>query len=323
MRKIKNIITIDLILPLLLCLLLPAVSKAAFSDVTKDHINHIAVNYLQENGISQGYGSGTYKPEEMINRAEALKIILISQKISPSSSSSADFSDVDAESWYAPYVSAALNQNIIQTNLNGTFEPERNITRAEFMKMLLLANGFKESTWGSRQIFPDVPPNVWFTPYMNYAGKAGIVSKDIDNNIYPSRIVSRGEVAETIYLLYLIENRANNTLLLLEADKHMAQLEYCVNNDNLVTAKKTAGIFVSITQQTYRNNPTNKLSLGKAKLARAYDFLINGKISREQNNPARGEAWEELAKTKAIEATQADKTTAPTAANIENLAEQN
>ena len=52
--------------------------------------------------------------------------------------------------------------------------------------MLLIANGFSESTWGNRQIFSDIPVNAWFTPYMNYAGQAGLIQEDKDNNLYPS-----------------------------------------------------------------------------------------------------------------------------------------
>ena len=78
---------------------------------------------------------------------------------------------------------------------------------------------------------------------------------------------------------------------------------------------------MSITQQTYRNNPADKQSLGKAKLARAYDFLINGKIAKEHNNITRGEAWENLAKMKADEAKQIDSATSTTANSIETMTE--
>jgi len=319
-KTIGNIgigITLSLVL---LCTGIPAVN-AAFPDVGQSHLHYIAVNYLNDNSIAQGYSDGDFHPEDMIQRAEALKIILVSQGLTPSSTTETGFTDVTADDWFVGYVAKAKSRQIIQETSDGLFNPARNITRAEFIKMLLLANGFTGGTWGSTQMFSDVPTGAWFASYMNYAGKAGLLQKDQDNNLYPSQEMTRGEVAETIYFLYLIQNRANNSLLLAEADKHMAHLEYNLSLNNLVTAKKAAGIFVSITQQTYRNNPADKQSLGKAKLARAYDFLINGKIAKEHNNITRGEAWENLAKMKADEAKQIDSATSTTANSIETMTE--
>jgi len=314
-------ILLTFLITLLLIVAVPVSYAETFSDVGQDHINYIAVNYLKAKDIVDGYTDGSYKPEEMIQRSEALKIILASQSISPSASGDTSFTDVSADAWYANYVAAALNKSIIATNSENLFEPDRYITRAEFIKMLLLANNFTPTTWGNHQLFSDIPLNAWFTPYMNYAGRAGLIKPDRDNNLYPSHNLTRGEVAQSIYFLYLIKNRTNNNLLFTEADKHMAQLEFNLANENLVTAKKAAEVFVSITQQTYRNNPNNKVSLGKAKLARAYDFLINGKISKQHNNYARGEAWEQLAQIKAQEAAESDSSTTQTADHIENMAQ--
>ena len=53
-----------------------------------------------------------------------------------SASYSASFSDVSADAWYADYVSLCATYGIINGYEDGTFRPEADITRAEFMKLL-------------------------------------------------------------------------------------------------------------------------------------------------------------------------------------------
>ena len=51
-------------------------TKKTFTDVPPTHQYNVAINYLTEQGVINGYEDGTFGPENPINRAEALKIIL-------------------------------------------------------------------------------------------------------------------------------------------------------------------------------------------------------------------------------------------------------
>ena len=53
------------------------------------------------------------------------------------------------------------------------FEPERNITREEFLKILLTALDIKTGD-GTR--YTDVPANSWYAPYVEGAASCGIVN---------------------------------------------------------------------------------------------------------------------------------------------------
>lgn len=47
-----------------------------FSDVPKGHYAYEAIGYLRERKILLGYADGTFRPDQRVNRAEALKIIV-------------------------------------------------------------------------------------------------------------------------------------------------------------------------------------------------------------------------------------------------------
>ena len=68
----------------------------------------------------------------------------------------------------------------------------------------------------------DATEDDWFTPYLKFAVKFGIIKKDTSNNVSPSKIINRGEAAQIIFnilengrgldpqiLLNIIENKLN------------------------------------------------------------------------------------------------------------------
>src|SRR5690606_5789337 len=74
---------------------------ASFSDVGESNNFYPAVEYLKGKGVIKGYEDGTFKPEQTINRAEALKILFLSRDILKKSDEnivdeSMSFSDVKA-----------------------------------------------------------------------------------------------------------------------------------------------------------------------------------------------------------------------------------
>ena len=62
-------------------LLFSQASYAVFSDVSSDSQYYEAIEYLQENGIVEGYADGSFRPNQEVNRAEALKIILLGSRV--------------------------------------------------------------------------------------------------------------------------------------------------------------------------------------------------------------------------------------------------
>ena len=86
-----------------------------------------------------GYADGTFKPDDPINRAEALKIIFQASKLEPFDEIdySGRFSDVRKGDWFETYVNDALTYEFVEGYEDRTFRPGQSITRAEASKIVL------------------------------------------------------------------------------------------------------------------------------------------------------------------------------------------
>src|SRR3989344_1652120 len=123
----------------------PALSQqASFSDVPTDHPVYEAVEYLKQQGYISGYADGTYKPNNKVNRAETLKILLgpVMNQQQLMQFDTTVYQDIEEDAWFLPYVEAARQAfGIIDGPPKKTmFYGERNIQKAEFLKMLLVSN---------------------------------------------------------------------------------------------------------------------------------------------------------------------------------------
>lgn len=296
---------------------------ADFSDVPNTNDNYLSVTYLNEQNIVKGYEDGTFKPDQPVNRAEALKIILEGNKIEvPESVEETGFSDVTATEWYARYIEKAKGLGIVSGNPDGTFAPARDVSRAEFLKMLLNTNGFKTEKWEGTQIFADVPQDAWFTPFMNYAGQSGIISKDINGNLNPGEALTRGEVAEILYLLTVILKKNDSQFLISQAEAQMSQIDVYVGASNPNAAKRASELSVDMTQQAYKNMPEDNTVIGAAKLARAYDFVVNAYIDGLQKKYTESKDWADQAIAKATEAWEVDNENQEIAKHIKDRANE-
>lgn len=179
-----------------------AVAQASFSDVSTAHTHYVAITSLVDQGILQGYEDGTFQPGNNVNRAEALKIILMGAGITVDGESNAGilFSDVDSSDWYFDYVSTAVSLGIVQGYNDGTFKPEQTVNRAEAMKMLLAAAEISVSAPASAP-FADTQISEWFSGYAAYAKTWNIEPPQTDGLWHPEDDITRANLAEMVYRL--------------------------------------------------------------------------------------------------------------------------
>ncbi len=295
----------------------------SFADVTQANPSYVAIRYLAAHGIVGGYADGTFKPDQLVNRAEALKVILEGAGVQvPATAATSSFKDVNVTDWFAVYIMKAKELGIVNGNPDGTFAPNRNVAESEYLKMMLMANGFKPDSWGGKQVFADVPANAWFTPYLNYAGQSGLITKDAQNNVYPNKELSRGQVAQILYILAVIRNGSDSQFLLDQAQAQIDEIDIYVASNELQAAKAASQFAVDTTQQALKNMPTNNVVLGAAKVARAYDYLVNSYISAVAKNTADATTWANQAIAKATEAWQANNAIQPIAKHVKDSANE-
>ena len=175
---------------------------AVFSDVASDHPNYEAIMYLQENDIIEGYSDHTFRPYQLVNRAEALKIILLGSDILVPEIQEQDiFPDVMYESWYAKYVSKAKNLSIVSGDSDtGIFRPGDTVNLAEALKILLKTNQI-DPDFPDSNPHPDVPHDAWFAPYFGYAEEISLLDQTSNENVNPATPINRGLLAELMYRL--------------------------------------------------------------------------------------------------------------------------
>ncbi len=304
----------------------PAAPKITeFKDVLRTHDSFVAIDYLREKSIIGGYSDGNFKPDRSINRAEVLKIILKGSKIDTLKSfKEVTFPDVDKSAWFAPFAMKAKLSGIVKGDeKTGKFAPARQVNKAEFLKMLLAANKIKIPELKKDQaIASDVPSDKWFASYMNYAFTAGIISKDAKGNLNPAKLLTRSEVANMMYLLILIKGSKDTQFLLHRAEAELSQIEIYIAANKVSKAKLCSEIAVDLTQQAYKNMPKDKTVLGAAKLARAYDWLVDSFLYGIKKDFEKASEHANKSISKATEAWKANNSTQPIARHIKDRARE-
>lgn len=177
-----------------------------FLDVQSGHSHYVAISYLKEKSIIQGYDDNTFKPNQKISRVEALKMIILStklateDKINNKNLSENPFVDTPTSEWYAKYLAFAKDKNLISGYSDNTFKPNQTINLAETLKIFLQCfNGLEYPENMEDFLAADTPGNEWYGPFAAYAYKNGLVNITDKNNIMPTQEMTRGYVAEIIY----------------------------------------------------------------------------------------------------------------------------
>ena len=104
-----------------------------YSDVAATSWYNTAVSTLSSMGIITGYPDGTFRPNAAITRAEFAAIA--ARFDNDGDKTAAKFSDI-ATHWAKDEISIAYNNGWITGYPNGTFGPQRDITRAETMTLV-------------------------------------------------------------------------------------------------------------------------------------------------------------------------------------------
>lgn len=117
-------------------------SENNFSDVSADKWYNNAVSTLCHMGVLGGYSDGTFRPNAPITRAEFAKIAVSFAQANGSAVYNY-FTDVKTTDWFAPYVTAAKDNGLIEGYSDGSFKPENKITRAEACAIVNRALGRK------------------------------------------------------------------------------------------------------------------------------------------------------------------------------------
>ncbi len=174
--------------------------QAKFVDVDVTHPYYHAIQSLQDEGVIEGYpeadGGRSFHALQPVNRAEAVKMIMLAShhdipksRRAPQGGGEKIFPDVNGSDWFYNFVNAAAKEKIVKGFADGQFHPSAQVTRAEFLKMTLVAFGIPAENLEATD------DQQWFEPILEFGRKFRIIS-DEDT---PHQALNRGETAEIIY----------------------------------------------------------------------------------------------------------------------------
>ncbi|MCK9272222.1 S-layer homology domain-containing protein [Candidatus Gracilibacteria bacterium] len=168
-----------------------------YEDVDKsDYICNIILNLKSEGIITP---DSNFNPDKFISRAELLGIILKSAQIPAIFYNDYVFDDINEKDWWSPAVSTAKKLGYISRE-NKKFNPDKSITRAEALQIIMNIKGVKLS-FDKNQTYEDINEKDWWTPAVTTAKKLGYISQ-INDKFNPSSTISRHEAVIIIYNVF-------------------------------------------------------------------------------------------------------------------------
>ena len=169
---------------------------------TDDHIQYLF-----------GYPDGSFGPDRNMTRAEAAQMFYNLLKDQDVKAEPA-FDDVPEGAWYATPVNVMAELGIVDGVGDDKFEPNREITRAEFTTM---AMRFAEVPSGGVNIFTDVAPSDWFYSYVVNSIQYGWIEGYGDGTFRPDRLITRAEV--TTIVNRMLDRQADMAFVIQNRDK--------------------------------------------------------------------------------------------------------
>jgi hypothetical protein len=180
---------------------LPAYQQASLGlmDIDPESPQGMIIAALSKRGVINGYPDRTFRPDNNINRAEFLKILMESGFAEEFTGSNC-FVDVSTE-WFAPFVCTAQAKGIVQGYGDGTFAPGQDISNVEALKITFetLAPELISSSEGK-----------WWQKYWDPAEELEILPSEV---VTPGAVITRGQMAQIVYLT-LVEDILTEELVL-------------------------------------------------------------------------------------------------------------
>ncbi len=174
-------------------------ARASFADVTGDSSwARDAVELLAGAGILKGVDENRFEPAREVTRAEATAMLVRALGLAAATTRPA-FKDVRENDWYAGEVAAAVSAGLIRGYEDGSFRPDRTITREELVTVLARALNLSGGE-GANLPFADAGTvAAWARDGVAAAVSAGLLRGYPDGTFRPGNPITRAECAVVVY----------------------------------------------------------------------------------------------------------------------------
>lgn len=245
-RKLSWLLSVCLILQTL-CVFALADSSRQFKDVE----NHWAKAYIEilcDHNVIDGYSNGTFLPNNSLTKAEAAKLVCVSAGITPNDAVATMLVDIE-EHWGKKYIIALP---VVPASSDNRFEPNSQITRAEFAEMVIGAMYLDTANFdisSLKQRFKD-----WTTiseetmPYVGLAVDGGIINGYEDSTFRPNNTLTRAEACVMLKRAFFADEK-------LKASKYYIDTVTSVSNVTQMAVAKDNTLYYVSDNKVYHATP--------------------------------------------------------------------
>ena len=206
----------SIVLVLMLCI--QSTAFASFNDIDSSADYAKAVEILNTLNILSGKGDGIFDPDGYVTRAEMAKISTVIADLDVQDSDSSLFSDMEEGDWANGYVNTVALKGIITGYPDGTFQPERNLTYAEAITIVLRLLGY-----GTKELGNNYPKA--------YLQKAKDLSLTDGLNFYYGDYINRKSIAILIDNALMTDINSSSKKV-----KLIANMDYSVSDECIIIA---------------------------------------------------------------------------------------
>lgn len=173
--------------------------SAPFTDVDTAKWYHLSVDYVLTHKMMNGVSSRAFAPNANLTRGMLVQI-LYNLEGKPKGTA-ANFSDVQADAWYAEAVGWAASNKVVTGYADGTFRPNAAVTREQAAAILYRyakSKGIDVSVGENTNIlsYVDVQQaSEYAIPALQWAVGAGVLNGKNDSRLAPTGTATRAEIA--------------------------------------------------------------------------------------------------------------------------------
>jgi len=179
------------------------ISRADVKDIEKHWAENeiqkmMALGFIEEN-------QGKFRPEDAITRGEFIALMARVLGLETNTKKT-EFRDVSSADWFAPYIATAVQEGYIKGYGDGTFKPEKAITREEIAFVLSNIIDLQLSEVQALDILKSFEDNIstWAKASVAKVVQSGLLKGFPDGSFKGDKKITRAESA--VILLRLLSN---------------------------------------------------------------------------------------------------------------------
>lgn len=185
-------------------------------------------------GSSSGGGGGSIVATDAEVTATAAPAPVTNQNPANSETDAVSFTDLYKAQWASDAIEYLFGKDIVNGYGDGTYGVNDDVTREQFVRMLLTALNIKLIET-ENNIFSDVADGTWYTNYVNTAWRIGIVSGISETEFGVGQPISRQDMA--VMCIRALDYVNNNTEEVIEKEE---ETEDAIAMEETVEPEETA-----------------------------------------------------------------------------------